>query len=376
LAIPEEEWDDFMNDGSRWNDRGLSRALEEHLGSGHVPFLALLDRFRQSVLKFAVSLDLDPAQDFKPRYLAIDGSKTSFFSRLSRKSNRLFTSLDIGLNNRRLVEELKQMEMDLSRLQSLSQADELRRKPAATLPERSAEGLWDHVREAVNVLFRALSGRWKCKCRHLHRAYLRLDSREATRTGQSLLFRLTLFSDHCPRDPSPWRCRTIEVESRSTDGLTTPGSPTAAIKVADNPKYGSEKRVRISDIVPTIDLVDSKFAAIKFYSTPPTPKARVRALTKPHTIPTATPAVVDCLCMALHQRKGQYTFNEEDWQYRFELKDLFDNRAPMRNGSRPAASTQDPWGEDAVITSKPLFEQLLLASSHPKWSSTRSVRQK
>lgn len=255
------------------------------------------------------------------------------------------------------------MEDDLSRLESLSPYTGYHDKTVVT--ERSREGMWEYVREAVNTLFRALSGHWKCKCSHLHRPYLRLDPREAARVGQHLQFRLTLLSESSPAHPSPWRCRSIEVESKSMPlSAPPPASPQAVPNASDGMKLQQKKRVRLTDLVPKIDSVDSTMSAVMVYSTTSILGAHGIAPSKPLVTTSDKLTVVNSLCATFTQssRLDQVELDESHWQHRLSTQK-----------TTAVSGSADP---DSNYTSRPLFEQLLLSSKHQISAPTITVREK
>jgi hypothetical protein len=235
--------------------------------------------------------------------------------------------------------------------------------------------MWEYVREAVNTLFHALSSQWKCECSHLHRPYLRLDAREVTQAGEILRFNLTLLSEPSRRTPSPWRCRSIEVNSRVALELSPPSTNSTAMPSGDERKQ--QKRVRMSDLVPRLDALDSRSAAVAVYSMSSTSKVQGKARAKPLRQTTDKTPGLSCLCRSLTNSStfGKVALDDNHWRHQVSAVTKRTDESQTGRGIRNSL-TSSSVDLDSGQKSVPLFEQLILASNHSKNAPTITVRQK
>lgn len=144
--------------------------------------------------------------------------REKFFS----KSNRIWQSINIGLENGSLTKALKIIEDDLFRLERLLEGGA---QPSGTGQPHKRRGnarAWQNIRENAKRVFNALASHWQCSCQHAHEASLRLEARKAQKqAGLGVRFNV-LFSfdvNATVTSKPPWEWRNVEIESNEADNI-------------------------------------------------------------------------------------------------------------------------------------------------------------
>jgi hypothetical protein len=155
--------------------------------------------------------------------MKIDGAveatlREKFFS----KSNRIWRSINIGLENGSLTKALKIIEDDLFRLERLLEGSA---QPSATGQHHKRRGsarAWQNIRESAKRVFNALASHWQCSCQHAHEASLRLEARKAQKQADLGVRFNVLFSfdaNAIVTSKPPWEWRNVEIESNEVDNI-------------------------------------------------------------------------------------------------------------------------------------------------------------
>ena len=141
-----------------------------------------------------------------------------FFS----KSNRIWQSINLGIENGSLTKALKIIEDDLFRLERLLENSAHPSPTAQPYKRRGSTRAWQNIRESAKRVFNALASHWQCSCQHAHEASLRLEARKAQKqAGLGVRFNL-LFSfdaNALVTSKPPWEWRNVEIESNEANSI-------------------------------------------------------------------------------------------------------------------------------------------------------------
>lgn len=234
LMLEVKEWSELVDDpgGVAWKDAELGRQIAERLGSDYFMYIEVAKRLHKQLIKFAVKLDLDPANDLKvclssrlhwsdwridsllqPKWLVAQPvAQVSLRQKFFQRSNKTRKGLKIGFSNGSLEEALRRIETDLDTLNKLLDANE---REAPTRKERKRRGnaqIWQSIREAAKNVHAALAAHWQCPPEHHHAASLRLESRKASEESSGVRFGLILSLDHAGQQPQDLTWHELEIE--------------------------------------------------------------------------------------------------------------------------------------------------------------------
>lgn len=152
-------------------------------------------------------------------------SQPSLQEKFFRRTNQTWRGLKVGFKNGSLMKALEQIEMDLTRLDRLLDANE---REAPVRLERKRRGnakIWQTVREAAKNVYGALAAHWQCPPGHRHAASLRLETRKATEIGSTFRFGLILSLDQASSQVQQSLWRELEIEPQPS-GLPVQSVPT------------------------------------------------------------------------------------------------------------------------------------------------------
>lgn len=109
-----------------------------------------------------------------------DGAvEVTICEKFSSKSNRIWQSINIGLENGSLTKALEIIEDDLFRLGRLLEGSAQPSVTGQLHKRRGSARAWQNIRESAKRVFNALANHWQCSCQHAHEASLRLETRKA-----------------------------------------------------------------------------------------------------------------------------------------------------------------------------------------------------
>lgn len=138
------------------------------------------------------------------------------------KSNRIWQSINIGLENGSLTRALKIIEDDLFRLERLLEGSAQLSATGQPYKRRGSTRAWQNIRESAKRVFNALASHWQCSCQHAHEVSLRLEARKAQKqAGLGVRFSV-LFSFDANAMMTlkpPWEWRDVEIESNKVDDI-------------------------------------------------------------------------------------------------------------------------------------------------------------
>lgn len=183
---------------------------------------------------------------------AQSSSQPSLQEKFFRRTNQTWKGLKVGFKNGSLMKALEQIEMDLTRLDRLLDANE---REAPVRLERKRRGnakVWQAVREAAKNIYGALAAHWQCPPGHRHAASLRLETRKATDLCEAFRFGLIISLDHTGPQPQQLLWRELEIEPQPSKTTTQP-DPTPIPK----PMVGTFK-VTFMTAAPAITIAHAK----------------------------------------------------------------------------------------------------------------------
>ncbi|KAK5047952.1 hypothetical protein LTR84_006142 [Exophiala bonariae] len=233
LMLEVDEWSDLVDDpgGPAWKSEELGHQISERLGTDYMTYIEVAKRLHARLIKFAVNLDLNVSAGLKPKWMTPQAaSQSSLQEKFFKRTNQTWRGLKVGFKNGSLMKALEQIELDLTRLDRLLDANE---REAPVRLERKRRGnakIWQTIREAAKNVYGALAAHWQCPPGHHHAASLRLETRKATEIGEAPRFGLIISLDQAGSQVQQLLWRELEIEPQLS-ASSTQMAPTTAPKL-------------------------------------------------------------------------------------------------------------------------------------------------
>jgi len=217
MLEPKESLDLIDNPRSgAWRSQELGNRIKESLGKDYTTFIGIAGRLHDRLMKFATNLDLDPANDLRPKWLSQSQTGRSKLRDVFSKKNKTWKGLKAGFENGSLEKALQQIEEDLRRLEWLldGRDRELPMRKQRTRSEQTE--VWNSVRDAARSIYAGLAAHWQCPPAHRHAVSLRLETRKVSDDNLNMRFGLILDLEHGGTPTQHVFRRDVEIEPKTT----------------------------------------------------------------------------------------------------------------------------------------------------------------
>lgn len=207
-----------------WKDEDLGNRLQASLDKDYVTFIDTVGRLNQRLMKFATNLDLDVANDLKPKWLSQPSTGHSRLrDRFISRSNKTLKGLKAGFQNGSLEKALHQVEYDLHQLECLLDGRD-RLMPMRKQRVKSGQvKVWNNIRAAARSIYDGLAAHWQCPSTHRHTVSLRLETREVS-DNCDIRFGAILDLQQGGTNPQQVIWHDVEIEPKTTSASTQPHS--------------------------------------------------------------------------------------------------------------------------------------------------------
>lgn len=232
LMLDPQDFSDLINDplGGSWKSQEFGNRVKQSLDKDYATFIGIAARLNERLMRFASNLDLDPANNLRPKWLSQpQTSQARLRDRFFSRSNKIFKGLKPGFENGSLEKVLQQIEEDLRRLKWLLDGRD-RERPMRKQKMRSGQAMvWNNIRAAARSIYTALAAHWQYSSTHHHAVSLRLETRKDAIDDQNIRFGLILDLEHGAASPQQMVTHNVEIEPKTTVSPAQPQTRPATL---------------------------------------------------------------------------------------------------------------------------------------------------